>query len=225
MKESKILIVDDDPLTCTLLAGWVQHRGAFATVADSTAGAEAALAQESFDLLFSDVHLPGNQQLRWVQQVLARDSAPVVVLMTGNPELESTLRAANLAVAGYLVKPLDLGALGDLCEEIVADRRHRRELLDLSRETARLLATSREPGQVDPTVREHLARLAHNLSLASRHPAPRGTIHAASNAPWRATLAEAIAVLEKTKHAFRSKDLGALRRRLEETLRHSEVPA
>lgn len=225
MKQSKILIVDDDPLTCTMLAGWVEHLGAHAVVAHSTSAADAALAQEAFDILLSDVHLPGNQQLRWVQQILAREAAPAVVLITGTPELQSTLRAANLAVAGYLVKPLDLGALQALCKELMEARRHRRQMLDLSRETARLLEFSPGSERVDPSVREHLARLAQNLALASERPPLRGAVPFAPDAPWRTTIVEAIAVLEKTKHAFRSKDLGLLRRRLEETLRQGQVPA
>lgn len=155
-----------------------------------------------------------------MQGVLARPNAPAVVLITGTPELESTLRAANLAVAGYLVKPLDLDTLRTLCTRLVEQRQQRRELLELSRATSDLLAVD---GALDPAVCEHLHRLSQSFAAASI-PDPRSAA-ASEDTPWRATIVEAIAVLEKTKHAFRSKDLGALRVRLEATLRGSRTPA
>lgn len=42
---------------------------------------------------------------------------------------------------------------------------------------------------------------------------------AENQAPWRAAILDAIAILEKTKHSFRSKELGQLRARLEQFLR------
>lgn len=218
LAETKILIVDDDPLTRAVLTGWFDHLQISALATSSIAEADTALAAESFDVLLCDVHLPGNENLRWVQAVLARPNSPAVVLITGNPELESTLRAANLAVAGYLVKPLDLDTLHPLCARLVAQRRQQCELLELSRATSDLLAD----GALDPAIREHLQRLAHVFTAASAA-SPR-TAAASDDAQWRATIAEAILVLEKTKHAFRSKDLGALRVRLESTLRESRAP-
>ena len=222
MKDSPILVVDDDPVTCAMLAAWLEHRGAKALVAESVAAADAILASQPVELVLSDVHLPGNQQLRWVQGVLARPGAPAVLLITGNPELETTLRAANLATSGYLVKPLEFSELERRCNDILSARNRRRELLDLSRETARLLESPDEGAGLDPSLRSHLSRLAGNLSAA----ADRGDRDTApSEEPWRRTIVEAIAVLEKTKHAFRSKDLGILRRRLEDTLRHHRASA
>jgi DNA-binding response OmpR family regulator len=222
MKDFPILVVDDDPVTCAMLDAWLRHCGAKPLVAGSTAEADAILAAQAVELVLSDVHLPGNQQLRWVQAVLARPEAPAVLLITGNPELETTLRAANLATSGYLVKPLDFAVLEARCREIISARSRRRELLDLSRETARLLDSSEEGAGLDPAVRSHLHRLAGNLSAAADR-GDRG--NAAADEPWRRTIVDAIAILEKTKHAFRSKDLGILRRRLEDSLRQHRASA
>jgi DNA-binding response OmpR family regulator len=105
MKNGSLLIVDDDALTREMLEAWAIHSGLRCMVAASTAEADAALQRELVDVILCDVHLPGNQRLGWVRAIVTRPEAPAVVMITGNPELESTLSAANLPIAGYLVKP------------------------------------------------------------------------------------------------------------------------
>lgn len=221
MKSSRILIIDDDPLTRDMLEGWCLHCGAHCTTAGSTAEADAALAAGTFDVIICDVHLPGNRQLGWVRQIVAQETAPAVVMMTGNPELESTLSAANLSVAGYLVKPLNLVMLRELVSQIVDNRRQQRALVDLSHATAQLLVAARntETSQ-DEQLQDHLLRLAQQLQVQSSVPRT-GTLVG----PLRESVIEAIAVLERTKHSFRSKDLGELRRRLQQTLDTARVSA
>ncbi|MBI5423614.1 MAG: response regulator [Opitutae bacterium] len=214
MKSSRILIVDDDQLTRDMLEGWCLHCGAHCVTAGSTAEADEALSIGTFDAIICDVHLPGNRQLGWVRQIVAQETSPAVIMMTGNPELESTLSAANLAVAGYLVKPLNLVMLRELVISIVDNRRQQRALVNLSHATAQLLVAARNnDGGQDDQLQDHLLRLAQQLQAQSTVPRT-GTLVV----PLRESVAEAIAVLERTKHSFRSKDLGELRRRLQQTL-------
>jgi len=221
MKSSRILIVDDDPLTRDMLEGWCLHCGADCVTAASTAEADAALSQGAFDVIICDVHLPGNRQLSWVRGIVAQESSPPVLMMTGNPELESTLSAANLSVAGYLVKPLNLVMLRELVSGIIDNRRQQRALVDLSHATAQMLAAARNTdGGQDEQLQEHLLRLAQQLQAQSTVPRT-GTLIG----PLRESVVEAIAVLERTKHSFRSKDLGELRRRLQQTLEAGRVSA
>lgn len=221
MKSSRILIVDDDQLTRDMLEGWGLHCGAHCVTAGSTAEADEALSTGTFDAIICDVHLPGNRQLGWVRQIVAQETSPAVIMMTGNPELESTLSAANLAVAGYLVKPLNLVMLRELVISIIDNRRQQRALVNLSHATAQLLVAARNnDGGQDDQLQDHLLRLAQQLQAQSTVPRT-GTLVG----PLRESVAEAIAVLERTKHSFRSKDLGELRRRLQQTLDTARVSA
>lgn len=212
MKSAHILIVEDDPIASAMLCAWAQQQGAAVTAASSTQEAEEVLTSGRFDLIVSDVHLPGNQRLAWVEKLLAGDFAPPIVLITGNPELETTLRAANLPIAGYLVKPPDLAALSRLAQNLIAGHRRRRELRELSRDAAWLLT---DPGTSEP-VRRRLLLISQLLATESgrfsRNTAPDDS-HV-----WRSAIAETVTVLEKTKHSFRSKDLGTLRQRLQRVL-------
>lgn len=206
-----LLIVEDEAPVRELLAEQVRQLGCTVTAVDGTAAADAALAATAFDLILSDVHLPGNRQLRWVERVLAREFPPPVLLMTGQPELETTLRAANLPVAGYLIKPPDFATLGTRLLRLVAAHRRRRELHALAREAAALLAA-------DDPLQARLRQLADGLAAEAARP-PRGDPPAdPADAPWRAAIAETIAVLEKTKDSFRSKELGRLRGQLQRLL-------
>ncbi|WP_415908396.1 response regulator [Oleiharenicola sp. Vm1] len=219
MKNAAILVVDDDSLTRDMLEAWCVHFGAHCVTAASTTEADAALARDTFDVILCDVHLPGNQRLGWVRALVARPEAPAVVMITGNPELESTLGAANLPIAGYLVKPLDFTVLGDLLGRLIIEQRQRGELRALSQEAARLLAApDLEPAGGRDSLRERLLHLTSCLSSEVRRPARAAGFDPAADAPLRSAILDTITVLERTKRSFRSKELGELRARLQRML-------
>ena len=217
MHGTHILVVEDDPRASLVIAGWLRNLGASVAECHSVVEAEQALMHRSFDLIVSDVHLPGNNRLEWVERILQGDLPPPVLLLTGNPELETTLRAANLPIAGYLVKPPDFSALGDLSRRLISDHRYRIELRALSQEATQLLTTDDQGAARDP-LRAKLRQLSHCLAAeASR--SPRSTARPGdAEAGWRIAVSETISVLEKTRHSFRSKELGQLRQRLQQML-------
>ncbi|HWA26908.1 MAG TPA: response regulator [Lacunisphaera sp.] len=219
MQDAHILIVEDDPIAGEVLAAWARQHGAHATCAASLSEADAALAAGACDLILSDVHLPGNHRLEWVERILARNLAPPLVLITGNPELETTMRAANLPVAGYLVKPADLTTLSALAIRLIDDHRQRREWQELSREAVVLI---NQLGPEAAVVGEKLRQLSLRLAESGSH---RRRTAPGEELVWRELLVETVATLEKTKHSFRSKDLGRLRLRLEQVLARRDAAA
>ncbi len=221
MKNASILIVDDDALTREMLEAWCLHFGALCEVAGSTVEADAALQRQLFDVVLCDVHLPGNQRLGWVRALVARPEAPAVVMITGNPELESTLSAANLPLAGYLVKPLDFAVLGELVSRLIAEQQARTELRALAHQAALLLADpelDREPTGNRDSLRERLLLLTQCLARETARSARSVVPTAPADLPLRSAIVETISVLEKTKRNFRSKELGELRQRLQQML-------
>jgi DNA-binding NtrC family response regulator len=219
MKNASILIVDDDALTREMLEAWAIHAGLQCSVAASTAEADAVLQRDLFDVILCDVHLPGNQRLGWVRTIIARPEAPAVVMITGNPELESTLSAANLPIAGYLVKPLEFAVLGALVNRLIAEQRERHELRALAQQAAVLLADPEfdSAGGRDP-LREHLLQLTQCLTREANRTGRSVAASTPAETPLRSAITDTIAVLEKTKRSFRSKELGELRLRLQRML-------
>lgn len=214
MKDAHILLVEDDPLTRLALSAWLKQGGAVVTEASGPAVADAALDAGTFDVILSDVHLAGNERLGWTERVLRRPGCPPVILLTGNPEIGSALRAANMPVAGYLVKPPDYAQLADLIRREITGQRQRRELLALAAATASLLAPSPGQPEVDTTLQRNLSELARLLQDVGGG-GRRGASGETASEAWRGAIAETISVLERTKHSFRSKELGVLRSRLE----------
>lgn len=221
MQYTSVLIVEDDPIASTVLAAWARQLGSTVTVVADIATADRALAGGNFDLILSDVNLPGNERLQWTEKLVGQETHPPVVLVTGNPALDTALRAANLPISGYLVKPLDFAQLQTLLQRVVTEHRHRTELRALSREAAWLLTTpaASEPGPLHDKLL-HLARCL--AAEAGRN--PRETGQPRPDTLWIEAIGETITVLEKTKQSFRSRELGQLRQRLNHLLQRHAAP-
>jgi CheY-like chemotaxis protein len=207
----RVLHVDDDPTARMVFAHWLARNGYEHAIASGPAEAEGLLAQGSFDVVLSDIHMPGNIRLEWIEQVLARPGAPAVLLLTGSPAFESACRAANLAVAGYLLKPVEFAVLDQTLQRLVRARRHDASVLSLTRDIVHLLKESPRPDvRPDGAHARKLALLTQALETRLEEPA--------GDESWSAAIADAIAVIEQTRHSFRSRELGQLRARLQRVL-------
>lgn len=198
-----------------IFAGWLKLHDYEHYTAASPAEADALLKETPVDLVLSDIHMPGNCRLEWVEQVMAGKNAPAIILITGTPEFETACRAANLWVAGYLIKPVILADLDALVQRALGERRRQTDSLVLSRDILRLLETCRRPlSRAEEALAEKLVLLAGCLgdSLRDR---PGGF---PDDLSLRAVVMDTIAVIERTKHSFRSAELGKVRLRLQQVL-------
>lgn len=210
-----ILLVDDDALAGMVLSTWLREKGYAAQLASGPAEADRLLAAGTFDLLLSDIRMPGNFHLEWVERLLHARTTPPILLITGTPDLETALRAANLPVEGCLLKPVDFAALDGVVQRILQKFRRRREFIDVARDIAQLLAARGLAGtSEETTLVERLGRLSASL----QPPNGRAAAGPSADEIWRAAITDAITVLEKTKDSFRSKELGGLRQRLQKML-------
>jgi CheY-like chemotaxis protein len=206
----RILHVDDDPLATRLMVAWLSQRGYTVTSATDASEADEILRTRDFDLIISDIHMPGNTRLEWTESLSARPRPIPVILITANPALETACRAANLQVAGYLIKPPDWTSLDAKLQTIIAHRRQRGDFVSLARQILRLVEQRGDNDSAQETLLlQRLASLASNLAQPAATP---------NEAPWRTALEDTLAVIERTKHSFRSRELGQLRQRLEHFL-------
>ena len=111
----RILFVEDETSTRDAVARMLRNRGYEVSIVGDGTEAIRALANESFDLLVADLHLPGADGLRVVEH--AREVAPetVVLLVTGHASIETAIAALRTGVADYIQKPI---AFGDLVHRI-----------------------------------------------------------------------------------------------------------
>ncbi|MBA3848814.1 MAG: hypothetical protein C0502_02315 [Opitutus sp.] len=204
-----VLIVDDDPESIAPVQIWLQRNGARTTLAVTPDAAEAILGRDPVDVVLCDIHMPGNNRLEWVRQLTGMAGSPPVFILTGQPEMDTALVAANLPLAGYLVKPPDYNELAGRLGICIHRWRLRHDLLGRLEELSR----NSTFGENEPGLAAQLRRLASLLQKSphvSRHPDP--------SVDWPAVIRDTIGVLVKTKGSFHSKELAALRRKLSHLL-------
>ncbi|MEM1414224.1 MAG: EAL domain-containing protein [Myxococcota bacterium] len=93
------------------------------TFAESVEEVRAIVARERFDIILSDVHLPELDGVTLVRCLV--DVAPTtrMVLMTGDPSLETAMQAIDVGVSGYLTKPLDMPKLRAALHKALQDQK------------------------------------------------------------------------------------------------------
>lgn len=106
-----ILIADDEEVFLQTTATLLRRKGYTCTCAPDATTVLKLLEQETFDLLISDIKMPGNPQLELVEQWLRLADGVPVILITAYPSVESAIRAIQLPVVAYLVKPFEFHAL------------------------------------------------------------------------------------------------------------------
>lgn len=170
---SRILVVDDEPAVCSLLRRALEREHAVEIAADA-ADARGTLERRPFDLVLTDLSMPGPMDgiglFRWV-----RENRPGtdVILLTGVPTLESSLEAFRFGVFDYVVKPLDLDGLQKTVARCLERRRLVGELDDEKALRHTLLKAYRELAAMDgmrETFRRYLTKEVADKVLASPTP-------------------------------------------------------
>ena len=102
----RLLLVDDDEGTRILLTKMLERQYQVETAEDGH-GALEALRREgaSYDLMISDLNMPGMDGIALIREVKAIHPELPVIIITGYPTEKSAIEAVNLRVAGYLTKP------------------------------------------------------------------------------------------------------------------------
>lgn len=101
----RILIVDDEEQIRRLLARLLEGRGYSCATAADAGEARRLLAQEPFDLVLSDVNMPGESGLDLVRDVRIRYPEAAVVMVTGLDDPRYAQEALQTGVYGYMLKP------------------------------------------------------------------------------------------------------------------------
>jgi DNA-binding NtrC family response regulator len=101
-----LLIVDDDAGTLASLARAFRLAGFEATVADNAGRALELARAGRFDLIFSDVVMPGKDGLQFLGELKAAGVAAPVVMFSGQATIEMAVRATKLGALDFLEKPI-----------------------------------------------------------------------------------------------------------------------
>src|SRR3954469_5401619 len=106
-----LLIVDDDQNTLASLARAFRMAGHEATVCDNAARALELARSQPFDMMLSDVVMPGKDGLSLLEDLRKADIALPVVMISGQANIEMAVRATRLGAVDFLEKPLSTDKL------------------------------------------------------------------------------------------------------------------
>ena len=111
LQKAHLLIIDDDANTLASLSRAFRLAGHEAVVCDSAVRALELIKAQSFDLIFSDVVMPGKDGLSFLEDCRALGLSTPVVMMSGQAHIEMAVRATRLGAIDFLEKPLSTDKL------------------------------------------------------------------------------------------------------------------
>src|SRR3954469_9533871 len=103
---TRILIVDDDQSTLASLSRAFRLAGYAAVVCDHAARATTLLQQERFDIVFSDVVMPGKDGLAMLAELREAGVSTPIIMISGQASVDMAVRATRLGAADFLEKPI-----------------------------------------------------------------------------------------------------------------------
>ena len=205
-----------------------------------------ALHEKDFDLLITDLNMPGNHVLEMVDEIRVSTQALPVIIVTGYPSIPTAVESVRLNVLEYMIKPVDYPKLLDA---IKRGLQHKQVLQSVRMARQEVAQRDQQLGEIEETLRvmgdtvhdadldetavtspniiqlqrqvEGLSRtIAQNQKLAQSEQEPPALI--ADYIKLRDGLYETIQVLQRTKGSFRSKELARHRMYIESLLRDTE---
>ena len=143
-----ILVVDDEKSICELLEITFRKEGHRVEVASSTEAAKRKLESQIFDIIISDIRMPGEDGVDLLK--FAKEIAPdsFFVLMTALPALDTAIAALNSGADRYVIKDHNhIDQLRRAVEEVSESLRWKKEAGYLRRELRRLTGLDNIIGQ------------------------------------------------------------------------------
>ena len=133
MKE-KILIVDDQISLCNHLQTVLEMEGYQADIAHNAGQALAALSSQSFDILLTDMKLPGMNGLELFKKARKIDPDISGIIMTAFGSISSAVASIKYGATDYLQKPFEPESLLMVIEKTIRERLLLQEIRNLRRE-------------------------------------------------------------------------------------------
>lgn len=238
-ESGRILLADDEETFLQSTADLLRREGYRCDCAPDAARAVRMLSDNEYDLLIADIKMPGNSQLEFIRDLPNIAENVPVILVTGYPLVNSAIESVKLRVEAYLVKPLDFD---ELLEHVHIAVEHFQVYRSVCNIKQRLQYWYEGLGDIEELLRHEsqktfsvsfntfleltfqnivgaMSDLKHLIEALATHNIDKQPCHLL-NCPALSSLSgglvKTINILEKSKSAFKSKDLGKMRRELEE---------
>jgi DNA-binding response OmpR family regulator len=238
-QNKRILLADDEAIFLKATSNVLCNNGYTCDCATDSDSVLEMLKSNDYDLLISDIKMPGNSNMELISNISKIAETMPVILVTAYPSIDNAIRALKFHVYDYLLKPVDFGVLLERVSDVLkkvsihhkiileAQQSARRWSQDLDN-IERLTSTASKDASLR-SFNSYLDILFKNMfdSVMSLKNVTKTAVTEYDDQPLsphgklvalKDALEETVAILKKTKNTFKSKDLGVLRGKLEKLL-------
>jgi EAL domain-containing protein (putative c-di-GMP-specific phosphodiesterase class I) len=133
-----VLLVDDDPAVLRSLSRVLKTRGY--VVSSTSSGPEAVqlVTKTDFDVILSDIAMPEMDGITLLREIRSHDLHVPVILVTGEPTVDTAVQALEYGAMHYLTKPVPVEALEAALDKAI----HMRRMARVRQRAAELLGQS-----------------------------------------------------------------------------------
>jgi len=133
MEDFGILFVDDEKEILNIVDEYLTLNGYTVTVADNGLKALEHIKETGYDIVFTDLNMPGFSGLELLAAIKEVRPETEVVIVTGFGTIESAIEALKLGSYDYLQKPIKLERLKLLIDRIIEKKKLQRENILIKR--------------------------------------------------------------------------------------------
>ena len=210
---TKILIADDDEVSCQLFAETLEWEGFHVDQVTSGDAALARLDEDSHDLLIIDVRMPGISGLEVTRVVHEKYPALPVIVMTAFGSMETAVEAIHEGAFDFISKPMNLVELKKTVSRALAQR-------SLQRRAANTNAEGENPTELGKIIGKSPAMLEVYKTVARVSPTKSTVLILGESGTGKELIARAIHEHSpRANRPFVAVDCGALT----ETILESEL--
>ena len=119
LSKYKTLLVDDDELIRDSLRIIFDAKGCFLKTAETAEEGLKALEEEKYDIIISDLRLPGIDGLRFLKFASLLQPEPAKLLITAYRDDHVYAEALRIGVSGFIDKPFSVDALAESLAEAI----------------------------------------------------------------------------------------------------------
>ena len=121
-RKKRILVIEDDREMRSLLEDYLEEEGYEVGSVDDGSEAFRKLARENFDLILTDIRMPGLNGLDILPGLKQIQPGILIIVITAFGSEEVQRRALERGADAYLEKPLQLDQLRTLIQEMVSSQ-------------------------------------------------------------------------------------------------------
>ncbi|MBD3169663.1 MAG: response regulator [candidate division Zixibacteria bacterium] len=128
MPNHRILVVDDEVFVRDLLQEFLGKQGYDVSLAESGEAAIQHSADNDVDVALVDLKMPGIDGLETLKRMRDIDPNTPIIIMTGYPTIETSIKALRLGAYDYVIKPFKLNELKAAVEKALKERKLKVEI-------------------------------------------------------------------------------------------------